>query len=331
MGEIPLFVFMFPAGLLVGFILDLIIGDPVGLPHPIIGIGHLISKTEKLLRRLLPGKERLAGKLLVIIVILVVLVLTAGLLVLTWIITPWLTFAVCCILSWQTLSARCLQQETMKVYWQVDQGDLAAARYAVSMIVGRDTAELSMEQVIKASVETVAENTSDGVTGPMLYLAIGGPILGMVYKAINTMDSMVGYKNDKYLDFGRAAAMTDDFVNFIPSRITAIAMILASYLLGFDGKNANRIYWRDRKNHASPNSAQTESVCAGALQIQLAGDATYFSKLYKKPFIGDAIKPICAQNIRASIKLMYGTSVILLPIVCAIGTLVSWGIWTILK
>lgn len=188
------------------------------------------------------------------------------------------------VMTWQILATKCLRVESMRVYDALRTDGVDAGRRAVSMIVGRDTSVLDAAGVTRAAVETIAENTSDGVIAPMLYTAIGGPVLGFVYKAVNTMDSMLGYKNDKYMYFGRFAARLDDVVNFIPARISAYLMIAAVFIGGrqFDGKNAYRIFKRDRFNHASPNSAQTESVCAGALRVQLAGDAVYFGKLVKK-------------------------------------------------
>lgn len=180
------------------------------------------------------------------------------------------------------------------------------------MIVGRDTQDLTTEGVTKAAVETVAENASDGVIAPLFYLAIGGPVLGWAYKAVNTMDSMVGYKNEKYIDFGRAAAKLDDAVNFLPSRISAYLMIFACRLCGkdYDAARAKRIYLRDRRKHASPNSAQTESACAGALGLRLAGDASYFGKIVKKPFIGDRIRPTEPEDIPRANRLMYATAML---------------------
>ena len=213
----------------------------------------------------------------------------------------------------------------MKVYRELKKDDLEAARYAVSMIVGRDTKVLDMTGVTKAAVETVAENTSDGVAAPLFYMAIGGPVLGWVYKAVNTMDSMVGYKNDKYLYLGRAAAKLDDVLNFIPSRLCAWIMIFAAYLPSkgheFDGKNAKKLFLRDRFNHASPNSAQTESVCAGALRVRLAGDAWYFGKLVKKKYIGDDLRPVEPEDIRRANRLLYRTSWILMGI-CAVWEII---------
>lgn len=214
------------------------------------------------------------------------------------------------IMTYQILAAKCLEVESMKVYKSLKEEGLAAARKAVSMIVGRDTQVLDETGVAKAAIETVAENTSDGVIAPMLYTALGGPVFGFVYKAINTMDSMVGYKNDRYLYFGRAAAKLDDAANYLPARICAFLMIGCAFIGGkeFDGRRAFRIYKRDNRKHASPNSAQTEAVCAGALGIQLAGDASYFGKVVKKPYIGDPVRAVEFEDIRRVNKLMYLTA-----------------------
>lgn len=214
------------------------------------------------------------------------------------------------VMTWQILATKCLRVESMRVYDALRTDSVDAGRRAVSMIVGRDTSVLDAAGVTRAAVETIAENTSDGVIAPMLYTAIGGPVLGFVYKAVNTMDSMLGYKNDKYMYFGRFAARLDDVVNFIPARISAYLMIAAAFIGGrqFDGKNAYRIFKRDRFNHASPNSAQTESVCAGALRVQLAGDAVYFGKLVKKKYIGDGLREIEYEDIKRANRLMYITA-----------------------
>ena len=306
------------AGLLVhmaaffgGFLLDLLLGDPYQLPHPIRWIGRLIGWLEGRLNR---GENHKAsfyrGILLVVLVTGITVSATFGILFLAGTIHWLLRFLVEMIMTWQILAAKCLKTESMKVYRCLKEKDLEAARRAVSMIVGRDTACLENEGVAKAAIETEAEYTSDGVIAPMLYTALGGPVLGFFYKAVNTMDSMVGYKNEKYLYFGRAAAKLDDVVNYIPSRISACLMVGAAYLKGkeFSGKNAWRIYRRDSRNHASPNSAQTESVCAGALGIRLAGDASYFGKIVKKPYIGDALRPVETEDIRRANTLMYLTA-----------------------
>ena len=198
----------------------------------------------------------------------------------------------------------------MKVYTALEKEGLEAGRRAVSMIVGRDTKSLSEEGVIKAAVETVAENTSDGVTAPLFYMMLAGPLGGVFYKAINTMDSMIGYRNEKYRWLGTCAARLDDIANFIPARISALFMTAAAFMLGFDGKGAWKIYRRDRHNHKSPNAAQTEAVMAGALQVQLAGDAWYFGELYKKPTIGDPIRPVRREDIPAACRLEYGAVIL---------------------
>lgn len=210
----------------------------------------------------------------------------------------------------------------MDVYTPLKENDVESARKAVSMIVGRDTQGLDSVGIAKAAVETVAENTSDGVAAPLLYIAIGGPILGCLYKAVNTMDSMIGYKNDKYMEFGRFAARLDDVFNFLPSRICALVMIAVSGLCGFDGKNALRIWRRDRRNHASPNSAQTESVMAGALNIRLAGDACYFGKVHKKPYIGDDNRMIEPEDIPRANCLLYAVTFALVILTVVVRGLV---------
>lgn len=312
------------AAFICGFLLDQLLGDPYWLPHPIRLIGTLISKTETFLRgsnrnmaestldktEEQDKKDRKKGILFVCIVCGCTLMVSFLLLKIGYQIHPFLGFMIETIMTYQILAAKCLKVESMKVYQCLKRGELEASRKAVSMIVGRDTAVLNEEGVAKAAIETVAENTSDGVIAPMIYTAIGGPVLGFFYKAVNTMDSMVGYKNDRYLYFGRAAARLDDLVNYIPSRISAYLMIVAAYFGGsdFSGRRAFEIYRRDNRNHASPNSAQTEAACAGALGIRLAGDASYFGKIVKKPFIGDAVRPVEYEDIRRVNRLMYGTA-----------------------
>lgn len=298
-----------------GFVLDLLFGDPHWMPHPIRLIGTLIAGLEKKLLKLQmrdEKKEFYKGILLVVLILFSTGAVAALVLVVAYWLHPVAGIVIESVMTYQILATKCLKDESMKVYQSLNEQGLEAGRVAVSMIVGRDTNVLDETGVVKAAVETVAENTSDGVIAPMLYTALGGPVLGFVYKAVNTMDSMVGYKNDKYLYFGRAAAKLDDVVNFIPARISAYLMIAAAYIGGkaFDGKQAYRIYKRDRRNHASPNSAQTESVCAGALGIQLAGDASYFGKVVKKPYIGDAHRAVEREDIVRVNRLMYVTAVI---------------------
>lgn len=301
---------------LIGMILDWIFGDPVWLYHPVRMIGKWISFLEKVLRKFAgdqEGNEKkllIAGGILWILVILASAAVPMGILYLAEKISPCAAFVLECFWCYQLLAARSLGKESKKVYKKLMQDDLSGARLAVSMIVGRDTEQLTVEGVTKAAVETVAENTNDGVIAPLIYMLIGGPILGFVYKAVNTMDSMLGYKNEKYLYFGRVAAKMDDVAGFIPARISALLMILASCLLGMDGKNALWIWKRDRRKHASPNAAQTEAVCAGALQVQLAGDAWYFGKKHEKDTIGDPIRNIEPKDILRSEKLMIGTEVL---------------------
>ncbi len=301
---------------LIGMILDWIFGDPVWLYHPVRIIGKWISFLEKIFRKFAEDQEGnekkllIAGGILWILVILASAAVPMGILYLAEKFSPCAAFVLECFWCYQLLAARSLGKESKKVYKKLVQDDLSGARLAVSMIVGRDTENLTVEGVTKAAVETVAENTNDGVIAPLIYMLIGGPILGFVYKAVNTMDSMLGYKNEKYLYFGRVAAKMDDVAGFIPARISALLMILAACLLGMDGKNALWIWKRDQRKHASPNAAQTEAVCAGALQVQLAGDAWYFGKKHEKDTIGDPIRDIEPRDILRSEKLMIGTEVL---------------------
>ena len=278
-------------------------------------IGHLISGVEKIIRSLFPsGKtgERIGGGLLVVIVVAVSIAVPGGILYLAYHISFYLGLAVESFMCYQILATKSLKVESDRVYQEIQTGDIARARKAVSMIVGRDTQNLTIEGVTKAAVETVAENTSDGVIAPLFYMVIGGALLGFGYKAVNTMDSMVGYKNDRYLYFGRTAAKLDDIVNYIPARISALLMVVSCFLCGkeFDGKRAWYIFKRDRYRHASPNSAQTEAVCAGALGIRLAGNASYFGKIVEKPYIGDAERAVETEDIKRADRLLYATAVL---------------------
>ena len=302
-----------------GFVLDLLIGDPHFIPHPVRLIGSLISFLDKRLNcdvKYNSSEKKLnlikykRGMLLVFTVIFATFAMSVIIIVAAYSINLYAGVIAEAVMTWQILATKCLRVESMRVYDALRTDGVHAGRRAVSMIVGRDTSVLDESGVTRAAVETVAENTSDGVIAPMLYTVIGGPVLGFVYKAVNTMDSMLGYKNDKYMYFGRFAARLDDVVNFIPARISAYLMIAAAFIGGrqFDGKNAYRIFKRDRFNHASPNSAQTESVCAGALRVQLAGDAVYFGKLVKKKYIGDGLREIEYEDIKRANRLMYITA-----------------------
>lgn len=302
-----------------GFVLDLLIGDPHFIPHPVRLIGSLISFCDKRLNcdagyniseKKLNLTKYKRGMLLAFTVIFATFAMSVIIIVAAYSINLYAGVIAEAVMTWQILATKCLRVEGMRVYDALRTDGIDAGRRAVSMIVGRDTSVLDAAGVTRAAVETIAENTSDGVIAPMLYTAIGGPVLGFVYKAVNTMDSMLGYKNDKYMYFGRFAAKLDDVVNFIPARISAYLMIAAAFIGGrqFDGKNAYRIFKRDRFNHASPNSAQTESVCAGALRVQLAGDAVYFGKLVKKKYIGDGLREIECEDIKRANRLMYITA-----------------------
>lgn len=297
--------------IMAGFILDLMLGDPVWLYHPVRMIGHLIAWLEKIIRGCLPetkSAERLGGFILVFFVIAVSAFVPAGILFFAYKQHLYLGTAAESFMCYQIFAVKSLKAESLRVYDALKLEGLEEGRRAVSMIVGRDTKHLTEEGVIKAAVETVAENTSDGVIAPMFYMAIGGAALGFAYKAVNTMDSMIGYKNDRYLYFGTAAARLDDFANYIPARLSAMLMILSSFFCGMDWRSAVSVYRRDRFNHKSPNAAQTEAVMAGALNVRLAGDAWYFGKLYEKPTIGDDIRKIGAEDIKRSHRLLYSTA-----------------------
>ena len=310
-----------------GFVLDLLIGDPHWLYHPIRLVGALISALEKLLRGVFPKNkngELTAGVFLLALTAGITTGCAWGLLYLAGRIHPWVRFALETVMCYQLLATKALKDETMKVYTALSRGDLKQARYAVSMVVGRDTEVLDETGVTKAAVETVAENASDGVIAPMLFLAIGGAPLGFFYKAVNTMDSMVGYKNDKYLYFGRAAARFDDVLNYIPARLSGALMSAAASFCGLDAGNAWKIFLRDRRNHSSPNSAHTEAAAAGALHIQLAGNAYYFGKLYEKPTIGDPDRPVEYEDIRRVNRLLYATAVLTLIVFMVVKGVVLW-------
>ena len=304
-----------------GFVLDCLLGDPAWLPHPVVYMGKAISALEKRLRARLPKTpqgELLGGAIVAFCLPVGTFLLTSLVCLGAARISPWLGLAVQMFWCGQALAAKGLAQESTNVYRKLVKPDLPAARRAVSRIVGRDTQDLTLEGVTRAAVETVAENASDGVIAPLLYMLIGGAPLALTYKAINTMDSMLGYKNEKYLYFGRAAAKLDDVANYIPSRLAALLWIMAAAFTRNDAKGAWRIWRRDRRNHASPNSAQTESACAGALGVQLAGPAYYFGEYYPKPTIGDPLRPIEPEDILRADRMMYVASGFALAWGCAI-------------
>ena len=310
----------------VGFLLDLVLGDPAGIPHPVVGIGKLISIFEKIFRRICPKTargENLAGLLVWIFTVALSAGVPFGILFGCYRVSPILGFAIESIMCWQILATKSLRDESMKVYDALEHGSLEDSRRAVSMIVGRDTASLTDEGVTKATVETVAENTSDGIVAPMIYMAIGGAVLGFAYKAVNTMDSMLGYVEEPYKNIGLVPARADDVANFLPARISAFFMLVAGALLGMDAKRGWRIFKRDRYKHASPNSAQTESVCAGLLGLQLAGDAWYHGVLHRKEHIGDPVYAIEHRDIRRACALMYATAGVSLGVCVALRCAVA--------
>lgn len=311
--------------ILLGFILDTIIGDPYKLPHPIRWIGSFISILEKLCRKIAKSNTMLMilGAILVFIVVFV----SGGITLLVLKLASFNKYAyliVSSVICYYMLAGKSLKTESMKVYKAFENNDTEGARKAVSMIVGRDTQSLTKEGIIKAAVETVAENSSDGVVAPLIYMLIFGPVGGVVYKAVNTMDSMIGYVEEKYFYIGKFAAKLDDVLNYIPARISGILVIISAFILRYDYKNAFRIFKRDRKKHASPNSAQTESAMAGALGVQFAGDATYFGVVHKKPYIGDKKREIENEDIKRANDIMYTMTIICLVVGFVIRSVVMW-------
>ena len=311
------------AALLAGCILDLIVGDPHWIYHPVQAIGAVITGLETVLRHLTGNRgkqaELWAGRVLTVLVVLISVSIPWLVLKAAYYVHPILGFVVESLFCGQLLAARSLYDESWKVGKALKKGDVREARKLVSMIVGRDTERLDEAGITRAAVETVAENTSDGVIAPFFYMALFGAAGGFFYKAVNTMDSMIGYKNEKYLYFGRAAARLDDLCNYIPARLGAVLLTGSAFLLGYDGKEGWRIYKRDRYCHASPNSAHGEAVIAGALHLRLAGDAWYFGKLHQKPYIGDDIRPPEPEDIRRAGRIMFGAEGLMLALYLAIA------------
>lgn len=296
-----------------GFCLDLLLGDPAWMPHPVVLMGRCITKMEDFLRKRC-ANALLGGAILAFILPFGTLALSSLALWLCALVHPALRFALEMLWCWQCLAIKGLASEAKNVHRALTCATLDEARHAVGRIVGRDTQCLSAEGVARAAVETVAENFSDGVTAPLLYMFLGGAPLALFYKAINTMDSMIGYKNDRYLYFGRTAAKLDDFANYLPARLSALALIAAVALTGHSARRAWKIWRRDRRNHASPNSAQTEAAMAGALGIQLGGSAFYFGKLYFKPTIGDPLREVDPEDIFRAIRMLYAGSFLCLAL-----------------
>lgn len=312
-----------------GFLLDLLLGDPHWLYHPVRMIGNLVLVLEKVMRRYFcktKTNEIYAGSVLVVLVLFCSGMSALLILYIAYQLSDTLAFFVQIFMCYQILAMKSLKVESMKVYIQLKKQDKEGAKKAVSMIVGRDTNALDEVGIAKAAIETVAENSCDGVIAPLLYLILGGPILGFLYKAVNTMDSMIGYKNANYLYFGRCAAKLDDICNYLPSRMCGLLLIAASFLLRMDYKQAWKIFRRDRFAHASPNAAQSEAAVAGALGIQLAGDAYYFGEYYHKATIGDAIKPVAYEDIKRVNHLLYMSSILALFLLLTLRFVSMW-IW----
>ncbi|WP_025162092.1 adenosylcobinamide-phosphate synthase CbiB [Paraclostridium bifermentans] len=301
--------------MVIAYLLDLVIGDPYSFPHPVRFIGNLIRFTEGKIRIIFKSKKQLKiGGFLLWTITVGFTALVTNLIQNLLCINNIFYVIIASIILYTTLSTKCLADEAKKIYEVLKTGDIEKSRKQLSYIVGRDTTSLNENEIIRATVETVAENTVDGIISPMMYGFIGGPVLAMAYKAINTLDSMVGYKNEKYGDIGFASAKIDDIANFIPARITPFFMMIASFILGFNSKKSIKIAMRDRKNHKSPNCAYAEGAVAGALEVQLGGTNMYFGEKVYKPTIGDKDRELEAEDILRTNKIMYLTSFIALVI-----------------
>lgn len=296
--------------ILAAVLLDWLLGDPRWLPHPVVMIGRLIAVLEKTLRRFVPD-ERMGGMLLLVITVGATYGMALAILKVAYAISPYAGSTAAVLLAWTTLAARSLHCESRLVADALERGDMAEARRFLSYIVGRDTVHLEEPEIWRGTVETVAENTSDGVIAPLFFLILGGPPLALAYKAVNTLDSMVGYKNERYLRFGWASARLDDLANWLPARLTGFLMSLVAPLVGLSGKGAWRIMRRDRRNHSSPNSGIPEAAAAGALGVRLGGTNVYFGKPVEKPTIGDPLRPLDAAAWRGAVRLMYGAEALL--------------------
>lgn len=295
-----------PAALVLGYILDLVLGDPERWPHPVRWIGSLISALEKHLRKLpaAPGWERAGGVLLALLTVSIVYCAALALLYVSYGISPYLCFVVSTLLVWACLSARTLGDEAKGVLMAFGSGGLDEARKRLSRIVGRDTAGLEKKDVLRATVETVSENTSDGVVAPLFFLALGGPALMLAYKAVNTLDSMVGYKNPRYAFFGWFSARLDDAANYIPARLAGVLAVTASFVLGYNWKASAAVMLRDGGKHPSPNAGVIEAAFAGALGVRFGGPASYGGVVSQKPFIGDKGREFDESVVLSAIRLM---------------------------
>lgn len=298
--------------IIIGYVLDLIFGDPYWFPHPVRFIGKFIIFFERQIRRFAHSKvsEKIGGFILAGATVTVSYLVVWFLLKLSSSINESLFHIVNIVLIYTTLATRSLGDEAMKVYRYIIDGDLTNARKALSYIVGRDTDKLDVQGICRAVVETVAENTSDGIIAPLFYLFLGGTPISIVYKAINTLDSMVGYKNERYINLGMASARLDDIANYIPARITALLIVIASLIVRLNPKRSLFIMIRDGRNNPSPNSGYPEASMAGALGIQLGGLSSYGGKIVEKPYIGDPINTITPEHIVLSVRIMYVTSLL---------------------
>lgn len=305
--------YMIDIGLAV--ILDFLIGDPYWFPHPIIYIGKLIKFLENFFRKRCKSEKtlKLSGGVIVIVVMSMSFLIPCFILYIARNLF-WIHHILNIIIIWTTLAARCLHKEGIKIYESLKKGNLEDARLKLSYIVGRETKELTKKEVIRADVETIAENTADGVIAPLLFAMIGGAPLAMLYKGVNTMDSMLGYMNKKYKNIGFLPAKCDDVFNYIPARITGILICLASPFCGGNILQSLRIMLRDRKNHKSPNCGYPEAATSGALRIQIGGTNTYFGETVVKPTIGDPINELSLEHIKYTIVLMYLAEIMLLAI-----------------
>ncbi len=310
-----------------GYALDAALGDPQGAWHPVRAMGSLIARLEPPLRAAFPSTpegERAAGAVLAVAVAGTSCATATLVLAACRRVSPGLAFAVEAVIDYQMIARRSLVDESTKVERALEAGDLPAARTAVSMIVGRDTAELDEAGVARAAVETVAENASDGVIAPLFYLALGGAPAGVLYKAVNTMDSMIGYKNDRYRHFGTVAARTDDMLNFVPARLSGALMCVVAGAVGLDGPRAWKVFRRDRLAHTSPNAGHTEAACAGALDVRLAGPNRYGGVLVDKPYLGDDVRPVEPRDIARANRLMTATATAALGLFAAVGFAVGF-------
>lgn len=296
--------------ILIGYCTDLLIGDPYFLFHPVRWIGNLISNLENMLNRGGVFQRKIKGYILVGLVISITFGISFALLTLATWIHPLLAIALEAFMIFQILATKSLDFETKKVFKALKNKDLDLARREISFLVSRDTDQMTEEDILKAAIETIAENLADGIISPMIFVFVGGAPLGWLYKSVNTMDSMIGYKNERYNDFGYAAAKLDDVLNYIPARLTSVFILIAGAILKLDLRNGIKILRRDKRNHSSPNSAYPESAVAGLLRIQLGGKATYFGKTSIKATMGDYLKPIDLEDLRRTSRILYSTSII---------------------